>query len=69
MTYLRFVTLGKHRSSKHKQGLITYAHNLREVGELDRYELVSVNRIIDWFNAYVKVPPILKKNDSNRCLS
>lgn len=67
--YLRFVTLGKDVDSKKKQGLITYVYDLRDEGELDRYELEAVNRIIDWFKEHVKIPPILKRNDSNRCIS
>ena len=67
--YLRFVTLGKDTDSKHKKGLITYAYDLRDDGELDRYELETINRIIDWFKENVKIPPILNRADSNRCLS
>jgi hypothetical protein len=67
--YLRFVTLNKDRDSKQKQGLITTAYDLRDEGELDRYELESVNRIINWFKANLTIPPILKREDSNRCIA
>ena len=67
--YLRFVTLRKDKDSKHKQGLVTYAYDLREEDELDQYELESVNRIIDWFKKNLKIPPILKRDDSNRCIA
>ena len=37
--YIRFVTLGKDKDSKHKQGLITFAYDLRDDGKLDSYGL------------------------------
>ena len=67
--YLRFVTLNKHDASKSKQGLITYAYELRDEYELDSYELEAVNRIIDWFKKHLKIPSILDRDDSNRCIS
>lgn len=67
--YLRFVTLNEDSRSRKKSGLIIAAIELREEGELDRYELATVNRIIDWFNEHLKVPSMLKRDDSNRCIS
>lgn len=67
--YLRFVVLNKNKESKQKQGLITLSYDLRDEGELDRYELTTVNRIINWFKENLKSPPILKKDGNNRCIA
>ena len=67
--YLRFIGLNKDSDSKQKQGLITIAYDLRDEGEFDQFELDSVNRIINWFKDNLKVPPLLERQDSNRCIA
>ncbi len=67
--YLRFVTLSKDKDSRQKEGLIIAAGRLIDEGELDRFELEMVKRIIDWFNEKMKVPSLLKDPGNNRCVA
>jgi hypothetical protein len=42
------------------------ARELRDEGELDRYELETANRIFDWFSENIHAPSFLKKDGYNR---
>jgi hypothetical protein len=67
--YKRFVTLKNDEDSRKKQGLFMATRELRDEGELDRYELETANQIFEWFNENVDVPSFQKKDGCNRCIS
>lgn len=67
--YIRFVTLINDEDSKKKQGLFMATRELRDAGELDRYELETANKIFEWFNENVAAPSFLKEDGYNRCIS
>ena len=67
--YLRFVTLTQDKYSRQKQGLFVSTGSLKEEGEFDRYELEAVDRILGWFDCYLKSPSLLKEAGNNRCIA
>ncbi len=57
MPYLRFIVHQKIPGTPRQAGLFTAAYDLRDEGELSRYDRDFLDRLLAWFSSSLPVPP------------
>jgi len=60
VTYVRFVVGGEDESAHRLDGIFVATRRLREVGELEPYEVEWLRTLNQWFNENLPCPPFRK---------
>ena len=64
--YLRFVRGSESEDGRWLTGVITAARVLRDVGELEPYQVEIVNSTYDWLNEHIPCPPFRENLESGK---